>query len=114
MLYLHGENQPDNRYGIRILIEDRYVKTNILSEEAFAHVAGVGVEFATTADAGNCLLRILSDTSINGRSLFISPREWAPRGYIDFDLEDYTDSTILQDIQKDQVKSAPVELGLFP
>lgn len=77
-------------------------------------MAGVGVEFATTADAGNCLLRIVSDTTINGRLLFISPRKWAPRGYIDFDLEDYTNSALLQEVQSDQVKSAPMELGLFP
>jgi hypothetical protein len=32
---------------------------------------------------------------------------------MDLDLEDYSDNTLLQEIQADQVKSAPVELGLF-
>jgi hypothetical protein len=95
------------------LILDRYVKTNILSKEAFAHVAAVGVEFAEATDAGDCLLRILSYRTINGRSFFICPRKWAPRGYMDLDLEDYTGNSLLQEIQADQVKSAPVELGLF-
>ena len=76
-------------------------------------MAGVGVDFAETSDAGNCLLRILSDTGVNGRSLFVCPRKWAPRGYMDLDLEDYSGNSLLQEIQADQVKSAPVELGLF-
>lgn len=102
-----------NSSFIQRLTKNRYVKTNILSEEAFAHVAGVGVDFAEASDAGNCLLRILSDTGVNGRSLFVCPRKWAPRGYMDLDLEDYSDNSLLQEIQADQVKSAPVELGLF-
>lgn len=96
-----------------ILTENRYVKTNILSSTALEHIAGVGVQFAEAKDAGECLLRILSDTEINGRSLFVSPRTWAPRGYLDLDLDDYPENTLLQEIQKEQVKSAPAEMGLF-
>lgn len=58
------------------------------------------------------LLRILSDQSVNGRSLFLSPRKWAPKGYLDLDLEDYQDD-LLQEIQADQLKGAPVKEGLF-
>lgn len=97
----------------KVLTQDRYVKTNILSDGAFAHVAGAGVQFADAKDAGECLLRILSDTEINGRSFFIAPRKWAARGYIDLAMEDYPEDSLLQEIQEDQVKSAPVELGLF-
>ncbi|KAJ5998064.1 hypothetical protein N7522_009724 [Penicillium canescens] len=111
---MHSLRRTAFFYGSRVnIISPWYVKTNILSEEAFAHVAGVGVDFAEASDAGNCLLRILSDTGVNGRSLFVCPRKWAPRGYMDLDLEDYSDNSLLQEIQADQVKSAPVELGLF-
>lgn len=72
-----------------------------------------GVQFAELADAAQCLLRILSDRSINGRSLFVAARKWAPRGYLDFNVDDYPGNNLLQEIQTDQIKGAPVELGLF-
>jgi hypothetical protein len=72
------------------------------------------VEFATAEDAGECALRILSDTTINGRSLFVCARKWAPRGYFDLNIEDYPESGLIQDIQEDQIRNSPVELGLFP
>ena len=89
------------------------MKTNILSDEAFKHVSSVGVEFARAEDAAQCLLRILSDRSINGHSFFISGRKWASSGYMDLDLEDYPGNPLIREIQEDQIKSAPVELGLF-
>lgn len=73
-----------------------------------------GVEFATAEDAGECALKILSDISINGRTFFVCARKWAPRGYIDLDIEDYPESSLLQEMQEDQMRNAPVELGLFP
>lgn len=73
-----------------------------------------GVEFATVKDAGQCLFRILSDSAINGRSRFVSPRNWAPRGDFDLDHESYAGNDLSQRIQADQIKDAPVELGLFP
>ncbi|KAH7140418.1 putative short chain dehydrogenase/ reductase [Dactylonectria estremocensis] len=91
----------------------RYVRTEILSKADFDQVETTGVQFATTEDAGQCLLRILSDSSINGRSLFVSARKWAPRGYLDLDLDDYDGNDLVQEIQSDQIKPAPVELGLF-
>lgn len=69
--------------------------------------------FAEAEEASECLLRILSDTAINGRSLFVSGKKWSSCGYLDLDLEDYGQDTVLAGIQRDQVKSAPVELGLF-
>lgn len=92
---------------------NRYVKTNILSEQDFEQVRSLGVEFATVEDAGQCLLRILSDPTVNGHSLFLSARKWAPRGYIDLDLDDYPGNDVLQEIQADQVKGVPVENGLL-
>ncbi|KAE8389425.1 hypothetical protein ETB97_008642 [Aspergillus alliaceus] len=111
---LHSLRRTAFYYGSRVnVISPWYVKTNILSEEAFAHVTNVGVRFATVEEAGHCLLRILSDTSINGHSFFISGSKWAPQGYMDLDLEDYPDNELVQEIQEDQMKSAPVSMGLF-
>jgi hypothetical protein len=84
-----------------------------LPGEAFEHVKSVGVEFAKAEDAGTTLLRILSDKSINGKSLFLSPRKWAPKGYLDLDIDDYPGNDLLQEIQTDQMKPAPPEKGLF-
>ena len=89
------------------------MKTKILSEEDFAHVTKVGVQFAEAEDAGRCLLRILSDTSINGHSLFVTARKWASRGYMDLDLEDYPGNELVGEIQEEQMWSAPVSAGLF-
>lgn len=89
------------------------MKTNILSEEDFAHITSVGVQFAETSDASQCLLHILNDSAINGRSYFVSGKKWSPTGYMDLDLEDYQGNSLVGSIQEDQVKSAPVEMGLF-
>lgn len=71
------------------------------------------MQFATAEDAGQCLLRVLSDTGINGRSIFLSGRKWSSRGYIDLDLEDDSDNALVQEMQDDQMKAAPPEMGLF-
>jgi hypothetical protein len=91
----------------------RYVRTKILTEGQFDDVQKSGVQLATVEDAGQCLLRLLSDTGINGRSLFVSARKWAPRGYVDLDLDEYPGNELLEEIQADQVVTTPVELGLF-
>ncbi|KAJ6186422.1 Short-chain dehydrogenase/reductase SDR [Penicillium mononematosum] len=111
---MHSLRRTAHFYGSRVnIISPWYVKTNILSEDVFNHVSNVGVEFAKAEDAGQCLLRILGDVNINGHSLFVSGRKWAPNGYLDLDLEDYPQNALIQEIQEDQMKSAPVSLGLF-
>ncbi|KAJ5209838.1 hypothetical protein N7449_004217 [Penicillium cf. viridicatum] len=111
---MHSLRRTAFFYGGRVnVISPWYVKTNILSDETFKHVSSVGVEFAQAEDAAQCLLRILSDRSINGHSLFVSGRKWASSGYIDLDLEDYPSNALIREIQGDQIKPAPVELGLF-
>ncbi|RJE23289.1 NAD dependent epimerase/dehydratase family [Aspergillus sclerotialis] len=111
---MHSLRRTAFYYGSRVnLISPWYVKTGILSDDAFAHVASVGVKFAEASDAAQCLLRILSDTSINGHSLFVSGRKWASNGYLDLDLEDYVGNALIQEMQEDQMKSAPPSLGLF-
>ncbi|PLB52106.1 putative adam [Aspergillus steynii IBT 23096] len=111
---MHALRRTAFYYGSRAnVISPWYVKTNILPEEAIARVEEVGVQFAEPEDAGQCLLRVLSDSSINGRSIFLSGRKWASRGYIDLDLEDYAGNALVQEIQEDQMKAAPPSMGLF-
>ena len=102
-----------NSFSIIRLTIARYVRTKILTKEQFDEVERTGVQLARAEDAGACLLRILSDTTINGRSLFISARKWAPAGYIDLDLDDYPGNDLLQEIQAEQLYGAPPEAGLF-
>lgn len=92
----------------------RYIRTKILTKEAYDKIQNSGVDFASAEDAGECALRILSDTSINGRSFFVCARKWAARGYLDLNIEDYPESSLIQEIQEDQMRNAPVELGLLP
>lgn len=111
---MHSLRRTAYYYGSRVnMISPWYVRTNILSDEDFSAVEKVGVQLATAEDAGQCLLRILSDREVNGRSLFVSARKWAKRGYVDLDLDEYTGNELLQEIQADQVRFAPPEKGLF-
>ena len=66
---------------------------------------------ATTEEAGQCLLRILSDPSVNRRMLFLSGKKWSKTGYRDLDIDDYNDD-LCQDSQEDQLLGAPPEYGL--
>ncbi|RKK98415.1 hypothetical protein BFJ71_g6768 [Fusarium oxysporum] len=111
---MHALRRTAFYYGSRVnVIAPWYIRTGILSKYQFDQVEKSGVEFATAEDAGECALRILSDTSINGRTLFVCARKWAPRGYMDLNIEDYPES-LIQEIQEDQMRNAPVDLGLFP
>lgn len=111
---MHSLRRTAHYYGSRVnVISPWYVRTNILSEEAFRNVAGVGVEFAVAEDAGRCLLRILADSGVNGHSLFVCARKWVREsGFVDLGIDEY-DSELIQEIQRDQLLSAPVEAGLF-
>lgn len=111
---LHALRRTAFYYGSRVnVISPWYVKTNILPAATFEKTQEQGIEFATLQDAGQCLLRILSDRSINGRSLFLSPRKWAKNGYLDLDTDGYFDKGLLGEIQREQIRPAAVELGLF-
>ncbi|KAM0245272.1 hypothetical protein ACHAP5_005501 [Fusarium lateritium] len=111
---MHALRRTSFYYGSRVnVIAPWYIRTGILSKEKFDEVEKSGVEFATAEDAGECALRILSDSSVNGRTMFVCARKWAPRGYVDLDIEDYPHSPLIQEMQEDQMKNAPVELGLY-
>ncbi|KAF3042460.1 hypothetical protein E8E12_009767 [Didymella heteroderae] len=111
---MHALRRTAFYYGSRVnMISPWYVKTSILPEETFQKTQEMGVEFATLEDAGKCLLRILSDESINGRSLFLSPRKWAKKGYVDLDTDPFLEEGLLGEIQNEQIRPAAIELGLF-
>jgi NAD(P)-dependent dehydrogenase (short-subunit alcohol dehydrogenase family) len=111
---MHSLRRTAHFYGSRVnVIHPWYVRTKILSDEVFETVKAKGVEFATVEDAGQCLLRILSDATVNGRSLFIAARKWAAAGYMDLDLEDTEENELRKEIQFDQMRPAPAEDGLF-
>lgn len=111
---MHTLRRTAHYHGSRVnLLSPWYVRTLILPESAFKHVEDAGVEFATGEDGGRLLLRLLSDKSINGRHLFLAPRKWAPNGYLDLDIDDYKGNELMEGIQADQLKGAPVEDGLF-
>lgn len=111
---MHSLRRTSHFYGSRVnVIHPWYVKTKILSKEVFEDVKAKGVEFATVEDAGQCLLRILSDRNINGKSLFIAARKWARSGYMDLNLEDTEENELRKEIQFDQMRGNPVEDGLF-
>ncbi|KAK9651957.1 hypothetical protein HCH54_001924 [Aspergillus fumigatus] len=111
---MHSLRRTTYYYGSRVnVISPWYVRTKILPEKTFDHVSKVGVQFASAEDAGQCLLRILSDPSVNGHSFFVTARKWASRGYVDLDLEDYPGNALLGEVQEEQMLSAPVSAGLF-
>jgi NAD(P)-dependent dehydrogenase (short-subunit alcohol dehydrogenase family) len=112
---LHSLRRTAFFHGTRVnMIAPWYIRPSILSEEIFNDVAKAGVEFARLEDAQSCLLRILSDTSINGRSLFIGARKWKAEGYWDLDVDDYHSNPVVEQIQQEQMWSEPVSKGLFP
>jgi NAD(P)-dependent dehydrogenase (short-subunit alcohol dehydrogenase family) len=112
---LHSLRRTTFLHGTRVnMIAPWYIRTSILSEETFNDVAKAGVEFAQLEDAQSCLLRLLSDTSINGRSLFIGARKWKAEGYWDLDIDDFHGNSVLEQIQQEQMWSDPISKGLFP
>ena len=111
---MHGLRRTAPLYGSRVnVISPWTIKTHILSDEVFEYAKSRGIDFATLEDAGQCLLRIVSDRTVNGRSLFIAARKWAPRGYIDLDLENTEENELRKEIQFDQMRFGTVEEGLF-
>ncbi|KIW29292.1 uncharacterized protein PV07_05117 [Cladophialophora immunda] len=77
-----------------------FVKTSILSPTAKKWLESSGTEFADVEDAARCVMRILSDQSINGRAFSIMPRSMAPHSFLDIDIDDYKEGTLLNDMNK--------------
>ncbi|CAN9203249.1 unnamed protein product [Alternaria alternata] len=91
---MHSLRRTAYYYGSRInMISPWYVRTKILTDDDFDAVEKAGVQLATTEDAGH--------------------KKVGTEGYIDLDLDEYPGNDLLEEIQADQVKFAPVEAGLF-
>ena len=52
-----------------MLTGGRFIDTAIMSKDTLAYLESNGVEYATTQDAAQALLKLASDPSINGRYL---------------------------------------------
>ncbi|OAP57926.1 hypothetical protein AYL99_08664 [Fonsecaea erecta] len=80
-----------------------FVATPILPESfiqnAGSQFRGMGVDFATTDDAVTAVFRLITDSSINGRTLGIVPRQMSPSGYLDLDRDDFEEGTSLHKLQ---------------
>lgn len=112
---MHDLRRTAHFYGSRVnMISPYYVETTVLPKKIYEFIRAKGIDFATLEDAGQCLLRLLADPTVNGHSLFIAPRKWAPRGYMDLDLEDTEGTPLRKEIQIEQMYCEPVEAGLFP
>ncbi|KAH7041991.1 putative short chain dehydrogenase/ reductase [Macrophomina phaseolina] len=67
-----------------------FLRTALVENRLLELLDANGIELARGEDAGQCLLRIVSDREINGRALCVVAKglvEQAPRGYYDLDLE---------------------------
>ncbi len=84
-----------------VLTPARYINTPILSPDFAALLESVQAGWATTEDCARALLRIVSDSTINGRALGIVPRglEGATKGYMDVDQDDFDEGTSMRMMQ---------------
>ncbi|KAF9888862.1 hypothetical protein FE257_008231 [Aspergillus nanangensis] len=80
-----------------------YVATGILPDtfvhNASSHLKAKGLDWATTDDAASAVMRLITDTSINGRTLGIVPRQMSPSGYMDMECDDFAEGTSLERLQ---------------
>ncbi|KAH7012837.1 hypothetical protein EDB80DRAFT_362169 [Ilyonectria destructans] len=86
--------------GVRMnLTGPWYVGTTILSPAVQEYCKSKDIVFAESADAAQAWLKISSDSSINGTSFAIVPRDIAPKGYFDIGQDDYSDGELLNELQ---------------
>ncbi len=82
-----------------------------MSKDTKAFLEGNGAEYATSQDAAQALLKLVSDPSINGensvqfrnmmlsitgRAFGILPRTQVKSGYVDLDTDDYKDGEFMK------------------
>ena len=93
--------------GIRVnLIAPWFIATPILSQEAVAHLSGMGVEFATEEDAASAVVKVACSKEINGRALGIVPRSETDYGYIDLKHDDYAEDDFMHRWQEGVLKTS--------
>ncbi|KAH8695620.1 hypothetical protein BGW36DRAFT_429489 [Talaromyces proteolyticus] len=75
------------------ILKDSFVESTRRQFEA------KGVDFALAEDAVSAVFRLVTDTSINGRTLGIVPRQLSSSGYMDLNHDDYNESDPLYNLQ---------------
>jgi hypothetical protein len=63
-------------------------------------LASRGISYALVEDACSAMLRIASDSTINGRAFAILPRENCPEGYMDLAQDDTSLATMVPGIKE--------------
>ncbi|CAK7223818.1 hypothetical protein SEUCBS140593_005360 [Sporothrix eucalyptigena] len=80
-----------------------FIATSIMPksfiESTGAQFRAKGVDFAITDDAVLAVARLVTDTSINGRTLGIVPRQLSPSGYMDLESDDFEEGEPLDKLQ---------------
>lgn len=76
-----------------------YIITPAYTEETIAFFKSKGVKFASESDACNAILRIASDTTVNGRSIAVVSKEDCAGGYFDLAEDDFPEGSKLYDLQ---------------
>ncbi|PSR80543.1 hypothetical protein BD289DRAFT_414215 [Coniella lustricola] len=93
--------------GIRITyVAPCWIKSAIRSAEYEQWLVDRGIEFGEQQDVAACMMKIVCDKSINGRSLMITPKSIANEGFVDIDREDYKDipeDSYLKKVQESQL-----------
>ncbi|KIW15158.1 hypothetical protein PV08_05203 [Exophiala spinifera] len=72
-----------------------WIRSTLLSKDAAKYLDTAGMAFATVDDAGQAVARIVSTPSINGRAFGIVPRKIVSTGYVDLDVDDYEEDSLL-------------------
>ena len=100
----------------------RFVRTG-MNEAIAERVIAKGVVFADIQDCAEAMMKLVSDDSINGKTipiispakiteprkgknLAIVPRTWAKRGYMDLNMDDDEKGTLLDEMQQIVLKTS--------
>ncbi|PGH06780.1 hypothetical protein GX51_02221 [Blastomyces parvus] len=86
--------------SIRVnLVAPGYIITPAYTKEIIAFFKSKGVKFASEDDACKAVLRIASDTMVNGRALAVVSKEDCAEGYFDLAQDDFSEGSKLHDMQ---------------
>ncbi|KIW12364.1 hypothetical protein PV08_09641 [Exophiala spinifera] len=76
--------ETEFQHNVRVCyIAPTFIHTKFLSDDLVQLLNVSHVEYATVEDAAGAVMRIVTDSSVQGRALAIAPRSLAPRGYLD-------------------------------
>ncbi|KAL2379563.1 hypothetical protein RJ035_007092 [Blastomyces gilchristii] len=86
-------------YSMSKFVAPGYVITPAYTKEIIAFFKSKGVKFASEDDACKAVLRIASDTAVNGRSLAVVSKEDCAEGYFDLAQDDFSEGSKLHGMQ---------------